>query len=107
MTQLKAYFIALGGDLGSLLNNSSSIFDEIIQANFNTHLELTLLSNPELISKYPHYRDVMNGFMERMGIANHSLITQETVLLDLTLRYPSSNDDHQLMATPLKSIPKP
>jgi len=53
MTQLKAYFIALGGDLVSLLNGSDSIFDQMILSNFNTHLELTLLTNPELMSKYP------------------------------------------------------
>jgi hypothetical protein len=59
MTQLKAYFIALGGDLGSMLNDSPSPFDHMIKTNFETHLELTLLANPDLICKYPHYREVM------------------------------------------------
>jgi hypothetical protein len=53
MTQLKAYFIALGGDLRSLLSHSSSPFDHMIKTNFDTHLELTLLANPYLICKYP------------------------------------------------------
>lgn len=55
MTQLKAYFISLGGDL-SILNDSESLFDQIILNNFNQHLQLTLLSNPELIQKYPGYQ---------------------------------------------------
>lgn len=54
MTQLKAYFIALGGEL-SCLQNSNSIFDKIIFQNFQTHLMLTLLSNANLTQMYPHY----------------------------------------------------
>lgn len=69
MTQLKAYFIALGGDLGSLLNGSTSLFDSMILQNFNTHLHLTLLSNPSLIEKYPHYRHFMDAFMEQIGLS--------------------------------------
>jgi hypothetical protein len=34
---LKAYFMALGGDL-MVLENSDSIFDKMILNNFNTHL---------------------------------------------------------------------
>lgn len=55
MTQLKAYFIALGGDL-SILNDSPCIFDQLLLSNFNTHLHLTLLSNPELINEYDNYQ---------------------------------------------------
>ena len=54
MTQLKAYFIALGGEL-SFLQASRSIFDKIIFQNFQTHLMLTLLSNHNLTQAYPHY----------------------------------------------------
>jgi hypothetical protein len=68
MTQLKAYFIALGGDLGSLLSNSNSVFDKMIIANFNTHLSLTLLSNPSLTEKYPNYRRFMQDFMRSAGL---------------------------------------
>ena len=69
MTQLKAYFIALGGDLGSLLTGSECIFDKIILSNFNTHLELTLLSNPELMSKYPQYKQIMSRFTSKLGLS--------------------------------------
>ena len=63
MTQLKAYFISLGGDLESLLSDSKSVFDRIILQNFNTHLSLTLLSNPDLISKFPDYNTYIRAFL--------------------------------------------
>lgn len=78
MTQLKAYFIALGGDLGSLLSNSNSVFDKMILANFNTHLSLTLLSNPSLTEKYPNYRRFMQDFMRSAGLP--SLEDQEAMV---------------------------
>lgn len=89
MTQLKAYFIALGGDLASLLNNSPSVFDQMIKQNFDTHLELTILSNPDLICKYPHYGQVMANFMKNIGLTYSQLHIPEAIPLDLTLRYPS------------------
>lgn len=54
MTQLKAYFMALGGDL-QILEKSESIFDKMILNNFNTHLQLTLLTNPELLINHEVY----------------------------------------------------
>jgi hypothetical protein len=63
MTQLKAYFISLGGDLESLLSGSKSVFDQMILQNFNTHMQLTLLSNPELIDKYSYYKDFSRQFL--------------------------------------------
>lgn len=55
MTQLKAYFMALGGDL-SILEKSESIFDKMILSNFNTHLKLTLLTNPQLLIAHDKYQ---------------------------------------------------
>ena len=69
MTQLKAYFISLGGDLESLLSDSKSVFDRIILQNFNTHLSLTLLSNPDLISKYPDYNSYIRTFLSSQGLS--------------------------------------
>lgn len=54
MTQLKAYFMALGGDL-SILEKSDSIFDQMILGNFNIHLKLTLLTNPSLLLNHDKY----------------------------------------------------
>ena len=88
MTQLKAYFISLGGDLESMLSESKSVFDRIILQNFNTHLSLTLLSNPELISKYPYYNDFIRAFLSSQGLS-HGLLDRP--LLSLT----KADDDFQ------------
>jgi hypothetical protein len=94
MTQLKAYFIALGGDLAGLLSGSQSIFDRMIMQNFNTHLELTLLTNADLINKYPHYKQVMARFMSRLGFSSLSLsLPLANRSTDLTLRYSNAVDD--------------
>jgi hypothetical protein len=61
MTQLKAYFIALGGDL-NILAGSDCIFDKLILQNFNTHLQLTLLANPNIYLKFPNYADFIGMF---------------------------------------------
>jgi hypothetical protein len=63
MTQLKAYFIALGGDLENL-KDSQSVFDKTILNNFNTHLSLTLLTNPNLQYQFPNY----TKFIQEQGI---------------------------------------
>jgi hypothetical protein len=81
MTQLKAYFISLGGDLESLLSDSKSVFDRIILQNFNTHLSLTLLSNPDLISKFPDYNTYIRAFLSSQGL---SLALLDRPLLTLT-----------------------
>jgi len=81
MTQLKAYFISLGGDLESLLSDSKSVFDRIILQNFNTHLSLTLLSNPDLISKHPDYNTYIRAFLSSQGL---SLGLLDRPLLSLT-----------------------
>jgi hypothetical protein len=47
--------MALGGDL-SILENSECIFDKIILNNFNTHMQLTILTNPDLLVKYENYQ---------------------------------------------------
>ena len=77
MTQLKAYFISLGGDLESLLSGSKSVFDRMILQNFNTHMQLTLLSNPELIDKYSYYKDFTRQFLAHFNLPtdflNHEL----------------------------------
>lgn len=54
LTQLKAYFMALGGTLETL-KGSESVFDKVIYENFIVHLQLTLLTNPDLEIKYPYY----------------------------------------------------
>ncbi|CDW86779.1 UNKNOWN [Stylonychia lemnae] len=74
MTQLKAYFIALGGDL-DILQTSDCIFDKTILNNFQTHLQLTLLANPELIIKYQHYQD----FISHQGYGQNRKYQNETL----------------------------
>lgn len=37
--------MSLGGNLNTLRDNSTSIFDQYIMKNFNEHLELTLGQN--------------------------------------------------------------
>ena len=74
MTQLKAYFIALGGDLSNLLNSSRSIFDQMILQNFNTHLSLTLLTNPTLVEKFSNYQVFMKEFMASLGLSSSLLL---------------------------------
>lgn len=74
LTQLKAYFIALGGDLINLLNRSKSIFDQMILQNFNTHLSLTLLTNPTLVEKFPNYQVFMRDFMASIGLSSSLLL---------------------------------
>jgi hypothetical protein len=71
---LKAYFIALGGDLSDLLNSSKSIFDQMILSNFNTHLSLTLLTNPSLVEKFPNYKVFMQDFMYSIGLSSSLLL---------------------------------
>lgn len=83
MTQLKAYFISLGGDLESMLSESKSVFDRIILQNFNTHLSLTLLSNPELISKYSYYADFIRAFLLSKGLS-HDLLDRPLLSLTFT-----------------------
>ena len=84
MTQLKAYFIALGGDLESLLSRSKSVFDRMILQNFNTHLQLTLLSNPDLIRKHQTYLDFVKNFLSSSGLPSCFLYAP----------YLENHDDH-------------
>lgn len=86
----------MGGDLSGLLSGSQSIFDQMIVSNFNTHLELTLLTNADLISKYPHYKQVMARFMTRLGLSSLSLsLPLANRSSDLTLRYSNAEDDQE------------
>jgi hypothetical protein len=74
MTQLKAYFISLGGDL-SVLNTSDCIFDKLILNNFNTHLQLTLLTNPNLQASFKNYADFISifGYGQNIQYSNELL----------------------------------
>jgi hypothetical protein len=49
LTQLRALLISMGGRLAL---KSSSFFDRFIFENFNTNLNLTLITNPEV--RQPH-----------------------------------------------------
>jgi hypothetical protein len=49
LTQLRALLISMGGRLEL---KSTSFFDRFIFENFNTNLNLTLISNPEI--RQPH-----------------------------------------------------
>ena len=62
----------------------------MIKSNFDTHLELTLLSNPDLICKYPQYKEVMTKFMQKHGLSVNQLHVPELIPVDLTLRYESN-----------------
>ena len=55
ITQLKAYYIGMGGTLASIHygRNSQSMLDKVIFDGFQAHLWLTLLSNIHLLSKFP------------------------------------------------------
>jgi hypothetical protein len=65
----------------------------MILRNFNTHLELTLLSNPELMSKYPQYKQIMTHFMNKIGISPVCLNLPQVSQTDLTLRYSNGPGD--------------
>ena len=47
--------MSLGGNLNILKYKSSSVFDQIVNRNFNYHLELTLSQNQRLYQQYPYY----------------------------------------------------
>lgn len=91
--------------MGSMLNDSPSPFDHMIKTNFETHLELTLLANPDLICKYPHYRDVMQHFMQRLGLSFNNLQVPALLPVDLTLRYTSTCAPSQnLLSSALRTL---
>lgn len=46
---MKAMLISMGGRLDTKLTDSDSEFDAYIVRNFNTNLNVTLISNPKLI----------------------------------------------------------
>ena len=62
ITQLKAYYIGMGGALSSVHygRNSQSMLDKVIYDGFQSHLWLTLLSNIHLVSKFPHFKACIN-----------------------------------------------
>ena len=62
ITQLKAYYIGMGGTLSSIQygRNSQSMLDKVIFDGFQSHLWLTLLSNLHLVSKFPLYKACIN-----------------------------------------------
>lgn len=77
------------------MNESQSVLDKLILSNFNTHLELTLISNPHLLSKYPHYKALMSDFMTKVGLSPFDLNVPLTYQHDLTLRYSSGDPSHE------------
>lgn len=89
ITQLKAYYISMGGTLASLQPGARgteipSQLDKVVFDNFQTHLWLTLLSNVHLIARFPSYMKCVT--LEGLGqeqpeieAAEHSLDSESEV----------------------------
>lgn len=62
ITQNKAYYIGMGGNLASIEYGvkSKSLLDRVIFDSFQAHLWLTLLSNVHLLVKYPNFMAIID-----------------------------------------------
>ena len=70
ITQLKAYYMSMGGSLQSIARGPRSQLDRMIYCNFEMNLWLTLLCNPALITKFSSYRRCV-GLGEIEDSADH------------------------------------